>query len=148
MGKILSKLVDLLPANYLFDKFKDLLKDGVTANEFKLRMKELEIEEDKIALEDFANKKDLLTRIFHKVYPLGILVIIIMYSGEYYVNFSSWYRNGDFPDFEFVPRGFEIMCLSFTMMLMSKKVLEVIGEVIVKYLLGKLDRLDRRYKGD
>lgn len=148
MGKILSKLIDLIPDNYLFNKFKDLLKDGVTANEFKLRMKELEIEEDKIALEDFAQKKDLMTKIFHKVYPIAIAVIIPMYAGEYYINWTSWFRNGDVPDLELVPRGFEIMCLSFTMLLMSKKVIAVIGEVIVKYLLGKLDRLDRRYRGD
>jgi hypothetical protein len=137
---LFGKLISLIDATTLFDKFKDLLKDGVTSEEFKLRMKQLDIDESKVDLEEFKEKKGLITKAFHLVFPFGAFVLICMYIAEFYLKVDRYILYGVWETINFAPHGLELIVLIFCSLLMPKKLMEVFGKLILDYFNIKFNR--------
>ena len=53
------------------------------------------IELAKLEIEDFKNKKGIITRAFHLVFPFGVFVLICMYIVEFYLRVKQYLEVGE-----------------------------------------------------
>ena len=70
--------------------FDELIK---LANKFipdKSNQDQFKIEAMKLEMEDFKNKKSVITRAFHLVFPCASLVLVCMYIVEFYLRVKQF----------------------------------------------------------
>ena len=84
---------------------------------------ELTLELTKLEVQDFKEKKGIITRAFHLVFPLGVFVLICMYIVEFFLRVRQYLTVGEWITISIVPNGLELMCLIFLSLLMPKKII-------------------------
>lgn len=104
----------------------------------KTTQAELTIELAKLEVEDFKNKKGIITRAFHLVFPFATFVLVCMYIVEFYLRVRQYLVVGEWITISIVPNGLELLCLVFLSLLMPRKLLEPIVKLIIQYLENKI----------
>lgn len=99
---------------------------------------ELTLELAKLEVQDFKEKKGIITRAFHLVFPLGVFVLICMYIVEFFLRVRQYLTVGEWITISIVPNGLELMCLIFLSLLMPKKILEPIIGMAMEYFKNKI----------
>lgn len=97
------------------------------------------IELAKLEIEDFKNKKGIITRAFHLVFPFGVFVLICMYIIEFYLRVKQYLEVGEWITISIIPSGLELLSLIFLGLLMPRKLLEPLMKLVIQYLTNKLD---------
>ena len=97
------------------------------------------IELAKLEIEDFKNKKGIITRAFHLVFPFGVFVLICMYIVEFYLRVKQYLEVGKWITISIIPSGLELLSLIFLGLLMPRKLLEPLMKLVIQYLTNKLD---------
>nr|DAV07628.1 MAG TPA: hypothetical protein [Caudoviricetes sp.] len=97
------------------------------------------VELAKLEIEDFKNKKGIITRAFHLVFPFGVFVLICMYIVEFYLRVKQYLEVGEWITISIIPSGLELLSLIFLGLLMPKKLLEPLMKLVIQYLTNKLD---------
>ncbi|MBU3841939.1 MAG: hypothetical protein IAA47_02985 [Candidatus Fusobacterium pullicola] len=97
------------------------------------------IELAKLEIEDFKNKKGIITRAFHLVFPFGVFVLICMYIVEFYLRVKQYLEVGEWITISIIPSGLELLSLIFLGLLMPRKLLEPLMKLVIQYLTNKLD---------
>lgn len=97
------------------------------------------IELAKLEIEDFKNKKGIITRAFHLVFPFGVFVLICMYIVEFYLRVKQYLKVGEWITISIIPSGLELLSLIFLGLLMPRKLLEPLMKLVIQYLTNKLD---------
>lgn len=118
--------------------FEEILKIINRIVPDKTTQAELTIELTKLEVEDFKNKKGIITRAFHLVFPFATFVLVCMYIVEFYLRVKQYLVVGEWITISIVPNGLELLCLVFLSLLMPKKLLEPIVKLIVQYLENKI----------
>lgn len=96
------------------------------------------IELTKLEIEDFKNKKGIITRAFHLVFPFAAFVLVCMYIVEFYLRVNQYLVVGEWITISIVPNGLELLVLIFLSLLMPKKLLEPIIKLVIQYLENKI----------
>ena len=96
------------------------------------------IELSKLEIEDFKNKKGVITRAFHLVFPFAAFVLVCMYIVEFYLRVNQYLVVGEWITISIVPNGLELIALIFLSLLMPKKLLEPIIKLVIQYLENKI----------
>lgn len=96
------------------------------------------IELAKLEVEDFKNKKAIITRAFHLVFPFATFVLVCMYIVEFYLRVNQYLVVGEWITISIVPNGLELIVLIFLSLLMPKKLLEPIIKLVIQYLENKI----------
>lgn len=92
----------------------------------------------KLEVEDFKNKKGIITRAFHLVFPFTAFVLVCMYIVEFYLRVNQYLAVGEWITISIVPNGLELIVLIFLSLLMPKKLLEPIIKLVIQYLENKI----------
>ncbi|GEM_PF-5374529 len=92
----------------------------------------------KLEVEDFKNKKGIITRAFHLVFPFAAFVLVCMYIVEFYLRVNQYLAVGEWITISIVPNGLELIVLIFLSLLMPKKLLEPIIKLVIQYLENKI----------
>lgn len=96
------------------------------------------IELAKLEVEDFKNKKGIITRAFHLVFPFATFVLVCIYIVEFYLRVNQYLVVGEWITISIVPNGLELIVLIFLSLLMPKKLLEPIIKLVIQYLENKI----------
>lgn len=96
------------------------------------------IELAKLEVEDFKNKKGIITRALHLVFPFATFVLVCMYIVEFYLRVNQYLVVGEWITISIVPNGLELIVLIFLSLLMPKKLLEPIIKLVIQYLENKI----------
>lgn len=96
------------------------------------------IELAKLEVEDFKNKKGIITKAFHLVFPFAAFVLVCMYIVEFYLRVNQYLVVGEWITISIVPNGLELIVLIFLSLLMPKKLLEPIIKLVIQYLENKI----------
>lgn len=96
------------------------------------------IELSKLEIEDFRNKKGVITKAFHLVFPFAAFVLVCMYIVEFYLRVNQYLVVGEWITISIVPNGLELIVLIFLSLLMPKKLLEPIIKLVIQYLENKI----------
>lgn len=96
------------------------------------------IELSKLEIEDFKNKKGVITRAFHLVFPFAAFVLVCMYIVEFYLRVNQYLVVREWITISIVPNGLELIVLIFLSLLMPKKLLEPIIKLVIQYLENKI----------
>lgn len=91
------------------------------------------IELSKLEIEDFKNKKGVITRAFHLVFPFAAFVLVCMYIVEFYLRVNQYLVVGEWITISIVPNGLELIVLIFLSLLMPKKLLEPIIKLVIQF---------------
>ena len=94
----------------------------------------------KLEVEDFKNKKGIITRAFHLVFPFAAFVLVCMYIVEFYLRVNQYLAVGEWITISIVPNGLELIVLIFLSLLMPKKLLEPIIKLVIQYLENKIGK--------
>lgn len=97
------------------------------------------VELAKLEIEDFKNKKGIITRALHLVFPFGVFVLICMYIVEFYLRVKQYLEVGEWITISIIPSGLELLSLIFLGLLMPRKLLEPLMKLVIQYLTNKLD---------
>lgn len=104
----------------------------------KTTQAEITIELARLELEDFKNKKGIITKAFHLVFPFAAFVLVCMYIVEFYLRVNQYLVVGEWITISIVPNGLELIVLIFLSLLMPKKLLEPIIKLVIQYLENKI----------
>lgn len=118
--------------------FNELIK---LANKFipdKTNQEQFKVEVMRLEIEDFKNKKGIITRAFHLVFPFASFVLVCMYIVEFYLRVKQFLYVGEWITISIVPNGLELLVLVFLSLLMPKKLLEPIIKIVISYLENKI----------
>lgn len=96
------------------------------------------IELAKLEIEEFKQKKGIITRAFHLVFPFAAFVLVCMYIVEFYLRVKQYLVVGEWITISIVPNGLELLVLIFLSLLMPKKLLEPIVKLVMQYLENKI----------
>lgn len=96
------------------------------------------IELAKLEVEDFKNKKGIITRALHLVFPFATFVLVCMYIVEFYLRVNQYLVVGEWITISIVPNGLELIVLIFLSLLMPKKLLEPIIKLVIQYFENKI----------
>lgn len=97
------------------------------------------LELSKLEMEEFKNKKGIITRAFHLVFPFAAFVLICMYIVEFYLRVKQYLTVGEWITISIVPNGLELLVIIFLSLLMPKKLLEPIIKMLLQYLENKIN---------
>lgn len=100
---------------------------------------EITLELTKLEIEEFKNKKGIVTRAFHLVFPFASFILICMYIVEFYLRVRQYLTVGEWITISIVPNGLELLVIVFLSLLMPKKLLEPIIKMILQYLENKIN---------
>ena len=118
----------------------DIIEVGKKFLPDKDKKLEYEIEMRKLNLDEFKEKKGIITRMFHLVFPIMTLVLTGMYVTEFYLRCKQYQLTGDWITISIVPSGMELLVLVFLSLLMPKKILEVVADLIIRYVQNKFKK--------
>lgn len=100
---------------------------------------EITLELTKLEIEEFKNKKGIVTRAFHLVFPFASFILICMYIVEFYLRVRQYLTVGEWITISIVPNGLELLVIVFLSLLMPKKLLEPVIKMILQYLENKIN---------
>ena len=100
---------------------------------------EITLELSKLEIEEFKNKKGIVTRAFHLVFPFASFILICMYIVEFYLRVNQYLTVGKWITISIVPNGLALLVIVFLSLLMPKKLLEPIIKMILQYLENKIN---------
>lgn len=118
--------------------FEEILKVINKVIPDKTTQAEITIELARLEVEDFKNKKGIITRAFHLVFPFAAFVLVCMYIVEFYLRVNQYLVVGEWITISIVPNGLELIVLIFLSLLMPKKLLEPIIKLVIQYLENKI----------
>lgn len=104
----------------------------------KTTQAEITIELARLEVEDFKNKKGIITKAFHLVFPFAAFVLVCMYIVEFYLRVNQYLVVGEWITISIVPNGLELIVLIFLSLLMPKKLLEPVIKLVIQYLENKI----------
>lgn len=104
------------------------------------------IEAMKLENENFKDKKGIITKAFHLVFPFATFVLICMYVVEFYLRVNQYLNIGDWSTVSIVPTGLELIVIIFLSLLMPRKLLEPIIKLVIQHLENKIkyEKFDRK----
>ena len=107
---------------------------------------QIEIELQKLEIEEFKQKKGIITRAFHLVFPFAVFCLVIMYSVEFFYRVQHYLKFNEWVTISIIPSGLELLALLFLGLLMPRKLLEPLLKIVVNYLENKLkfDNMKRK----
>lgn len=125
-------------------KIMEEIKDFFGSNEDRLaaenKLLQLEIEE-------FSQKKGIITRAFHLIFPILTAELGVMYAINFWLRVDTYLKTGKYVVVSLVPSGLEIIVIIFLSLLMPRKLLEPLFKLVIKYLEDKLEfEKDKRKK--
>ena len=118
----------------------DIVEIGKKFLPDKDKQLEYEIEMRKLDLDEFKEKKGIMTRIFHLVFPFAVLVFLGMTIIEFWIKLNYFLEKDIWLLQSFIPKSLELLVIIFISLLMPKKLLEPIVTIAIKYFENKLKR--------
>lgn len=101
---------------------------------------EFQLELMKLDLEEFKEKKGIIKRAFHLIFPFVVLVWLILLVVQFYLKVSYFVEKDVWLIQDFVPKELHLVVLWFLCLLMPKKIMEVIADLIVRYVQNKFKK--------
>lgn len=101
---------------------------------------EFQLELMKLNLEEFKEKKGIIKRAFHLIFPFVVLVWLVLLVVQFYLKVSYFVEKDVWLIQDFVPKELHLVVLWFLCLLMPKKILEVIADLVVKYIQNKIKK--------
>ena len=101
---------------------------------------EFQLELMKLDLDEFKEKKGIITRAFHLIFPFVVLVWLILLVVQFYLKVSYFVEKDVWLIQDFVPKELHLVVLWFLCLLMPKKIMEVIADLIVRYVQNKFKK--------
>lgn len=100
---------------------------------------QIALELAKVELEEFKQKKGVITRASHLVFPFASFVLVCMYIIEFYLRVKQYLVIGEWITISIVPNGLELLVIIFLSLLMPKKLLEPLIKILLQYLENKIN---------
>lgn len=101
---------------------------------------EFQLELMKLDLDEFKEKKGIIKRAFHLIFPFVVLVWLILLVVQFYLKVSYFIEKDVWLMQDFVPKELHLVVLWFLCLLMPKKIMEVIADLIVRYVQNKFKK--------
>lgn len=101
---------------------------------------EFQLELMKLDLDEFKEKKGIIKRAFHLIFPFVVLVWLILLVVQFYLKVSYFVEKDVWLMQDFVPKELHLVVLWFLCLLMPKKIMEVIADLIVRYVQNKFKK--------
>lgn len=101
---------------------------------------EFQLELMKLDLEEFKEKKGIIKRAFHLIFPFVVLVWLILLIVQFYLKVSYFVEKDVWLMQDFIPKELHLVVLWFLCLLMPKKILEVVADLVVKYVQNKFKK--------
>lgn len=101
---------------------------------------EFQLELMKLDLEEFKEKKGIIKRAFHLVFPLTVVVWLLFLVAQFFMKAQYFIEKDVWLIQDFVPKELHLVVLCFLCLLMPKKILEVIADLIVRYIQNKFKK--------
>lgn len=101
---------------------------------------EFQLELMKLDLEEFKEKKGIIKRAFHLIFPFVVLVWLVLLVAQFYLKVSYFIEKDVWLMQDFIPRELHLVVICFLCLLMPKKILEVIADLMVKYVQNKFKK--------
>lgn len=101
---------------------------------------EFQLELMKLDLDEFKEKKGIITRAFHLIFPFVVLVWLVLLIAQFYLKVSYFTEKDVWLMQDFVPKELHLVVLWFLCLLMPKKIMEVIADLIVRYVQNKFKK--------
>ena len=101
---------------------------------------EFQLELMKLDLEEFKEKKGIIKRAFHLVFPLTVVVWLLFLVAQFFMKAQYFIEKDVWLIQDFVPKELHLVVLCFLCLLMPKKILEVIADLIVRYVQNKFKK--------
>lgn len=101
---------------------------------------EFQLELMKLDLEEFKEKKGIIKRAFHLIFPFVVLVWLVLLVVQFYLKVSYFVEKDVWLMQDFIPRELHLVVIWFLCLLMPKKILEVIADLIVRYVQNKFKK--------
>ncbi len=101
---------------------------------------EFQLELMKLDLEEFKEKKGIIKRAFHLIFPFVVLVWLILLVVQFYLKVSYFVEKDVWLMQDFIPRELHLVVIWFLCLLMPKKIMEVIADLIVRYVQNKFKK--------
>ena len=101
---------------------------------------EFQLELMKLDLEEFKEKKGIIKRAFHLIFPFVVLVWLVLLVVQFYLKVSYFVEKDVWLIQDFVPKELHLVVLWFLCLLMPKKIMEVIADLIVRYVQNKFKK--------
>ena len=94
----------------------------------------------KLDLDEFKEKKGIITRAFHLIFPFVVFVWLVLLIAQFYLKVSYFVEKDVWLMQDFVPKELHLVVLWFLCLLMPKKIMEVIADLIVRYVQNKFKK--------
>ena len=101
---------------------------------------EFQLELMKLDLEEFKEKKGIIKRAFHLVFPLTVVVWLLFLIAQFFVKMQYFIEKDIWLMQDFVPKELHLVVLWFLCLLMPKKIMEVIADLVVRYIQNKFKK--------
>ena len=101
---------------------------------------EFQLELMKLDLEEFKEKKGIIKRAFHLVFPLTVVVWLLFLVAQFFMKAQYFIEKDVWLIQDFVPKELHLVVLCFLCLLMPKKILEVVADLIVRYIQNKFKK--------
>ena len=101
---------------------------------------EFQLELMKLDLDEFKEKKGIITRAFHLIFPFVVFVWLVLLIAQFYLKVSYFVEKDVWLMQDFVPKELHLVVLWFLCLLMPKKIMEVIADLIVRYVQNKFKK--------
>lgn len=101
---------------------------------------EFQLELMKLDLEEFKEKKGIIKRAFHLIFPFVVLVWLVLLVVQFYLKVSYFVEKDVWLMQDFIPRELHLVVIWFLCLLMPKKIMEVIADLVVKYVQNKFKK--------
>lgn len=101
---------------------------------------EFQLELMKLDLEEFKEKKGIIKRAFHLIFPFVVLVWLVLLVVQFYLKVSYFVEKDVWLMQDFIPRELHLVVIWFLCLLMPKKIMEVIADLIVRYIQNKFKK--------
>lgn len=101
---------------------------------------EFQLELMKLDLDEFKEKKGIIKRAFHLIFPFVVLVWLVLLVVQFYLKVSYFIEKDVWLMQDFVPKELHLVVLWFLCLLMPKKIMEVIADLIVRYVQNKFKK--------
>lgn len=101
---------------------------------------EFQLELMKLDLEEFKEKKGIIKRAFHLIFPFVVLVWLVLLVVQFYLKVSYFVEKDIWLMQDFIPRELHLVVIWFLCLLMPKKILEVVADLIVRYVQNKFKK--------
>ena len=106
----------------------------------KEKQMEYELEMRKIDLSEFQEKKGIIKRTFHLVFPMSVVVYLVLIVREFWIKTNYFLDKDIWIMQDFTPRSLQLLVLAFLILLMPKKIIDAAIPIISKYIENKFKK--------